>query len=99
MSGGGTADFESLLREAFAPVDPPADLAERLESRLDRINQLAVDELEQWELESLTDPRNWTRIARPIAAGVVATGAGTALVILRLRKEPKRNALQRLLKR
>ena len=95
----GAADFESLLREAFAPIDPPADLADRLESRLERFNQMAVDELEQWELESLTDPRNWTRIARPIAAGVVATGAGTALVLLRARRNAKRSAVQRLLKR
>ena len=26
----------------------------------------AIDELESWELQSLSDPRNWTRIARPI---------------------------------
>ena len=93
------ADFESLLREAFAPVDPPAALAQRVESRLTRINQMAVDELEQWELESLTDPRNWTRIARPLAAGVVATGAGTALVLLRMRRNAKRSAVERLLRR
>ena len=96
---GDAADFESLLREAFAPIDPPADLAQRLETRLERFNQLAVDELEQWELESLTDPRNWTRIARPIAAGVVATGAGTALVLLRMRRNAKRSTVQRLLRR
>ena len=95
----GTADFESLLREAFAPVDPPAGLSRRLESRLDRINQMAVDELEQWELESLTDPRNWTRIARPIAAGVVATGAGTALVLLRMRRNARQSTVRRLLRR
>jgi hypothetical protein len=95
----GAADFESLLREAFAPVDPPADLAERLEGRLRRINALAIDELESWELQSLSDPRNWTRIARPIAAGVVATGAGTALVLLAARRNAKRSALERLRKR
>jgi hypothetical protein len=95
----GAADFESLLREAFAPVEPPADLADRVESRLRRINQLAIDELESWELESLSDPRNWTRIARPIAAGVVATGAGTALVLLAARRTANRSAVGRLLKR
>ena len=99
MSGGGTADFESLLRQAFAPVEPPADLASRLEDRVEVIGRLAVDELESWELESLTDPRNWTRIARPIAAGVIATGAGTALVLLRMRREAKRSTVQRLLRR
>jgi hypothetical protein len=95
----GAADFESLLREAFSPVDPPADLSHRVESHLRRINQLAVDELESWELQSLSDPRNWTRIARPIAAAVVATGAGTALVLLAARRTAKRSAVERLLKR
>jgi hypothetical protein len=95
----GAADFESLLREAFAPVEPPADLSERLETRLRRINELAIDELDSWELQSLSDPRNWTRIARPIAAGVVATGAGTALVLLAARRNAKRSAAQRLLRR
>ena len=95
----GAADFESLLREAFAPVDPPADLSDRLETRLRRINELAIDELDSWELQSLSDPRNWTRIARPIAAGVVATGAGTALVLLAARRNAKRSAAQRLLRR
>ncbi len=93
------ADFESLLRQAFAPVDPPADLAERVEERLTRITALAVDELESWELESMRDPRNWTRIARPIAAGVIATGAGTAVVLLRARRNAKRSAVDRLLRR
>ena len=95
----GATDFESLLREAFAPIEPPEDLAQRVESRLRRINQLAIDELESWELESLSDPRNWTRIARPIAAGVVATGAGAGLVLLAARRNAKRSAVERLLKR
>jgi hypothetical protein len=99
MSGaGGTADFESLLRQAFAPVDPPADLPDRLEERLMRITEMAVDELESWELQAMRDPRNWTRIARPIAAGVVATGGGLALVLLRARHD-KRSRAQRLLRR
>ena len=67
------ADFETLLRRAFAPVDPPAGLSDRVEDRLTRLNELAWDELESWELQALGDPRNWTRLARPIAAGVVAT--------------------------
>jgi hypothetical protein len=93
-------DFESLLRRAFAPVDPPAGLPERVEERLTILNELAWDELESWELQALRDPRNWTRIARPIAAGVVATGAGGALVLLRARRSAKqRNVVQRLLRR
>jgi len=92
-------DFESLLRRAFTPVDPPADLAERVEDRLTRINALAWDELESWELQALSDPRNWTRIARPIAAGVVATGAGAALVLLRAKRDARRSTVRRLLRR
>ena len=95
----GAADFESLLREAFAPVDPPAGLSQRVEDRLTRITAMAVDELESWELESMRDPRNWTRIARPIAAGAIAAGAGTAVVLLRARRSAKRSAMDRLLQR
>ena len=93
-------DFEALLKRAFTPVDPPADLSDRVEERLTILNELAWDELESWELQALRDPRNWTRIARPIAAGVVATGAGGALVLLRARRNAKsRNPVQRLLRR
>jgi hypothetical protein len=76
------ADFESLLREALSPVDPPADLAARLESTLVSLTALAQEELESWELVAMRDPRNW---ARPAAAAVVGAGAGTALVVLRVR--------------
>ena len=93
------ADFEALLRQAFTPVDPPADLSDRVEDRLMRLNELAWEELESWELEALRDPRNWTRIARPIAAGVVAGGAGSALIVLRARRNAKRSGLKRLLHR
>ena len=80
----GTADFEALLREALAPVEPPADLAHRLETTLVNLTELAQDELEAWELSSMRDPRNW---ARPVAATVVGAGAGTALVLLRVRRQ------------
>ena len=95
----GTADFEHLLAQAFAPVDPPDDLALRVEERLTRITELAAEELEGWELQSLSDPRNWTRVARPIAAGVVATGAGSAVLLLRARRSAKKSAVEKLLRR
>ncbi|HSZ14563.1 MAG TPA: hypothetical protein VK790_11075 [Solirubrobacteraceae bacterium] len=75
--------FEGLLREALAPVEPPADLAERLESTLTSITEMAADELEAWELSAMRDPRNWVR---PAAALVVGTSAGAALVLLRARR-------------
>ena len=81
-------EFESLLLRAFAPVDPPERLSERLEQTLTELTDLAAEELEGWELGSMRDPRNWVRPV--VAAGVGAT-AGTALVILRVRAKNKRH--------
>ena len=78
----GAADFEALLRQALAPVEPPEDLAHRLESTLVSLTELAQEELDSWELSAMRDPRNWVR---PVAAAVVGAGAGTALVVLRVR--------------
>lgn len=88
MTDGGTrlsasaANVEALLREALAPVEPPAELARRLEGALVNLTELAQEELETWELSAMRDPRNW---ARPAAAAVVGASAGTALVVLRVR--------------
>jgi len=76
-------NLEGLLREALAPVEPPEALVERLEGTLMSITEMAVDELEAWELSAMRDPRNW---ARPAAAVVVGGAAGAALVILRARR-------------
>ena len=76
------ADFEALLRRALAPVEPPDDLAHRLEVTLVNLTEMAQDELESWERSSMRDPRNWVR---PAAAAVVGVSAGTALVVLRVR--------------
>ena len=81
MSSGAT-DFEALLRQALAPVDPPADLTERMEVMLVNLTELAQEELESWELSAMRDPRNWVR---PAAAALVGASAGTALVVLRVR--------------
>ena len=51
--------FESLLREALAPVEPPEGLVERLEDTLTSLTEMAADELESWELTAMRDPRNW----------------------------------------
>ena len=94
------ADFETLLRRALTPIEPPIDLADRLESRLERMTGAAVDELEAWELEAIADPRNWARMA--YAGGVVVAGAGaaTGLVLLRARRKAKqRNPVRRALRR
>jgi hypothetical protein len=79
-------NFEVLLREALAPVEPPEALAERVESTLMSITEMAADELEAWELSAMRDPRNW---ARPAAAVVAGSAAGAALVLLRARRRTK----------
>jgi hypothetical protein len=79
-------NFELLLREALAPVEPPADLVERVESALLAITEMAADELEAWELSAMRDPRNWVR---PAAALVVGGAAGSALVVLRARRRAR----------
>ncbi|HTX31088.1 MAG TPA: hypothetical protein VMD09_06865 [Solirubrobacteraceae bacterium] len=75
-------DFESLLRQALVPVDPPADLTQRMEQTLVSLTELAQEELDAWELSAMRDPRNWVR---PAAAAVIGVSAGTALVALRVR--------------
>ncbi len=75
--------LEGLLRRALAPVEPPEDLARRLEGTLTSLTELAAEELEGWELSAMRDPRNWVR---PAVAVVVGTGAGMALVLLRARR-------------
>ena len=85
-------NFELLLREALAPVEPPADLVERLESTLTAITEMAADELESWELSAMRDPRNW---GRPAAALVVGGAAGTALVLLRARRRAQEASARR----
>jgi hypothetical protein len=89
-----TWDIEVRLRQALAPVEPPADLEERLQTTLGSLVELAADELEAWELRAIKDPRNWPRAALgPAAAVVIGTGAAAGLVVLRTRgKRHKRRA-------
>jgi negative regulator of sigma E activity len=88
MSAHG-ADLEALLSRALAPVEPPASLTARVEAHLEQLAEAAVDELEGWELRAMRDPRNWLR---PVVASTVAAGAGTALVVLRVRAGQRRRA-------
>lgn len=86
-----TTEFEARLRAALQPVEPPEELAVRVERTLVSLTELAADELEAWELSSMRDPRNWVR---PAAAVVVGAGAGTALVVLRVRGRHRRRRAQ-----
>ncbi len=79
-----------LLREALAPIEPPAELEARLEDRLTTLVDAAVDELEGWELATMRDPRNW---APTFAAAGVGGAAAVGLVLVRTqRKRHKRRA-------
>ena len=87
MSDPIAADIEGLLRQAFAPVDPPESLATRLESTLQELTDLAAEELDSWELSAMRDPRNWVR---PVAAVAIGTAAGAGLVVLRVRSQHRK---------
>ncbi|MEZ5122572.1 MAG: hypothetical protein R2736_13500 [Solirubrobacterales bacterium] len=86
MSEAAATDFEALLRRALAPVDPPEELAGRVEETLTSITEMAADELESWEIGAMRDPRNWLR---PAAAVLAGTTAGVALVVLRTKQRSK----------
>jgi hypothetical protein len=83
-------DFERLLADALRPIEPPDDLAGRLEETLSAVTEAAATELSTWadelsdaEVAALRDPRNWVRPVAAVAAGGLA---GTALVLLELRR-------------
>ena len=78
---------ERLLRMAFAPVEPPEALSDRLERGLTEMADAAADELSEWELSAMSDPRNW---ARPAAAVVVGGMAAGGLVLVRARQQHKK---------
>lgn len=78
---------ERLLKMAFAPVEPPEALSDRLERGLSEMADAAADELSEWELSAMSDPRNWVR---PAAAVVVGSMAAGGLVLVRARQQQKK---------
>src|ERR671918_1720981 len=83
-------ELEALLADALRPIEPPEGLATRVEETLSAVTEAAASELSEWadelsgsELAALRDPRNWVRPVVAVAAGGVA---GTALVLLELRR-------------
>jgi hypothetical protein len=81
------SEVERMLRTALVPVEPPEALSDRLERRLAELTEAAAGELADWELSAMRDPRNW---ARPVAAAVVVTVAGGALVLVRARQQQRK---------
>jgi hypothetical protein len=67
-------------------VEPPERLSDQLEARLAEVQAAALEELSEWELGAMRDPRNW---ARPAAAVAVGTAAGAALVVMRMRRKQR----------
>ena len=92
----GAWDVESLLSDALRPIEPPDRLSTRLEEAFAAVTSAAATDLSAWaeeleesELRSLRDPRNWVRPVVAVSAGSVATGA---LVLLELRRRGKRKS-------
>jgi hypothetical protein len=88
-AGNSAVNVEALLKTALRPIDPPEKLSTRMEDTLSSITDAAAQELSAWadeleesELRSLRDPRNWVRPAAAVASGTLAGGA---LVVLGLR--------------
>ena len=84
--------IERLLETALAPVEPPAGFVDELEAKLTDVQAAAreaLEELTDWELTAMRDPRNWVR---PAAAAVAGTAAGTALVLLQIRRGRRQRA-------
>jgi hypothetical protein len=86
-------DVERLLRSALVPIDPPVSLIDRMERRLTEQVDAAADELAEWELRAMKDPRNW---GRSVGAAAVLAAAGGSLVIVRARQQHKKRGATRL---
>jgi len=91
-------DLERLLADALRPIEPPDDLATRVESTLTAITEQAAAELSSWadelsegELDALRDPRNWVR---PVAAAAAGTLAGGALLVVGMRRRRRPSGLR-----
>ena len=78
---------ERLLRLALMPVEPPESLSDRLEQGLSELTEAAAEELADWELSAMRDPRNWVPTATAIVVGGVAAGG---LVLVRARQQQKK---------
>ena len=87
------SDVERLLSSALSPVDPPDGMTDRLERRLTELSDAAVEELADWELGAMRDPRNWVR---PIGAATVLVTAAAGLALVRVRQSHKRRRAGRL---
>lgn len=91
-------DLEAMLADALRPIEPPERLGSRVQTTLSRVTEAAASELSWWadelsetELRALRDPRNWLR---PVAAAAVGGAAGTALVLIEVRRRRRGEGLR-----
>jgi len=84
------SDVERLLRSALVPVEPSVALSDRLERHLSELTDAAAEELADWELGVMRDPRNWVPT---VAAVVVGSAAAGALIVVRARQQHKKRHL------
>ena len=91
-------DLEQLLADALRPIEPPEQLGGRVETTLAKLTEAAASELSWWadelsdtELQALRDPRNWVR---PVAAAAVGGVAGTALVLIEVRRRRRGDGIR-----
>ncbi len=87
------SDTERLLRYALSPVEPPHGLSDRVERHLALVADAAAEELADWELSAMRDPRNWVR---PVAAVAVGSAAAGGLVLVRARRQARERARGRV---
>src|SRR3990170_4205389 len=85
------ADFESMLKRALSPVEPPKELEARLDGTLGSLVDMAAEELEAWELTAMRDPRNWVR---PVAAAAIGSGAAVGLVLVRTQRRRHKRRIE-----
>ncbi|MET0511373.1 MAG: hypothetical protein ABW135_06810 [Thermoleophilaceae bacterium] len=78
---------ERLLQMALSPVEPPERLTDRLERGLSELTEAAAEELADWELAAMSDPRNWVRPAAAVVVGSIAAGG---LVLVRARQQHRK---------
>src|SRR3954453_22456597 len=88
MADANHFDIEQPPPTPLAPVEPSASLSERLDTRLTELTAVAFDELADWELAAMRDPRNW---GRPAAAVVIGGTAAAALVQVRAQRRSKKH--------
>ena len=91
-------DLERMLADALRPIEPPERLGSRVETTLRDVTDAAAselswfaDELSDSERQALRDPRNWVR---PIAAAAAGGVAGTALVLIEVRRRRRGEGLR-----